>query len=130
MHLGSGRADLFAKRAVDLFSDSMGVVAVAANPVLSAATKHLDIADFYVRELVQRGIVTVSYIRTVYMLADVLTKPLGPGKFFNFIGIIMGLIREDGTRANGEKTQGGPDVEQRRTSFGRGMGRRPSVLPS
>ena len=61
----------------------MGVVAVAANPVLSAATKHLDIADFYVRELVQRGIVTVSYIRTD-MLADVLTKPLGLGKFFNF----------------------------------------------
>jgi hypothetical protein len=101
---------------VDLFSDSMGVVAVAANPVLTAATKHLEIADFYVRELVQRGIVTVSYIRTVFMLADVLTKPLGPGKFFNFIGIIMGLIREDGTVVGEGVTQDGPD--------------KPSILPS
>ena len=36
------QADLFAHRALDLFSDSMGVVAVAANNVLSSATKHVD----------------------------------------------------------------------------------------
>ena len=90
-----GNADLFTHRALDLFSDSMGVVAVAANDVLSSATKHVDIADFYVRELVQSGIVTVSYIKTTYMLADVLTKALGPEKFFHFIGILMGILREE-----------------------------------
>ena len=54
-----GKASLFAKgqENVSLFSDSMGVVAVAANPVTHAATKHLEIADFYVRELVERSIV-------------------------------------------------------------------------
>ena len=91
--LGSvGKASLMTKT-IDLFSDSKGVVAVAANSVLSAATKHLDIADFYVRELVERGIVTVSYVKTEFMVADVLTKPLARIKFFNFIGIIMGLIK-------------------------------------
>ena len=35
-------ADLFAHRSLDLFSDSMGVVAVSANNVLSSATKHVD----------------------------------------------------------------------------------------
>ena len=104
------------------------VVAVAANPVFTAATKHLEIADFIVRELVQRGIVTVSYIRTVFMLAGVLTKPLGPGKFFNFIGIIMGLIREDGAIVNGEVTQGGPEVERQLEDGGRGMDQRPPLL--
>ena len=44
-----GHASLFCKR-VDLFSDSLGVVAVATNPVLSSATKHIEIADFFVRE--------------------------------------------------------------------------------
>ena len=58
-----GHASLFGKR-VDLFSDSMGVVAVAKNPVLSSATKHVDIADFFVRELVKNGIVSVSFVRT------------------------------------------------------------------
>ena len=40
---------------VDLFTDSMGVVAIARNSVLTSATKHIEIADFYVRELVTRG---------------------------------------------------------------------------
>ena len=40
-----GQASLFG-RMVDLFSDSLGVVAVAKNPVLSSATKHIEIADF------------------------------------------------------------------------------------
>ena len=81
---------------------------VSANPVLSAATKHIDIADFFVRELVERQIVTVSYVRTTYMLADVLTKPLGPGKFFSFIGIILGILRENEDSAEGLEPQKGP----------------------
>lgn len=65
------KAHLFFKGSVDLFSDSQGVVAVSANPVLSAATKHVEIADFYVRELVERGLITVTYVKTDYMVADV-----------------------------------------------------------
>ena len=103
-----GRVDLFTRQAVSLFSDSMGVVAVSANPVLSSATKHVDIADFFVRELVERQIVTVSYVRTTYMLADVLTKPLGPGKFCSFIRIILGIILEKEDSADGQQSHRGP----------------------
>ena len=88
-----GHASLFCKR-VDLFSDSMGVVAISTNPVLSASTKHIEIADFFVRELVSNRIVTVSFVRTAYMVADVLTKALGPDKFFRFMGVILGLVRD------------------------------------
>ena len=91
------KAHLFFKGSVDLFSDSQGVVAVSANPVLSAATKHVEIADFYVRELVERGLITVTYVKTDYMVADVLTKPLAKVKFYRFIGVILGLLRDDGT---------------------------------
>ena len=76
--------------AVDLFSDSMGVVSISRNPVLSAATKHVEIADFFVREMVARGIVTVAYVSTSDMVADVLTKPLARIKFSRFISIILG----------------------------------------
>ena len=76
--------------AVDLFSDSMGVVSTSRNPVLSAATKHVEIADFFVREMVARGIVTVAYVSTSDMVADVLTKPLARIKFSRFISIILG----------------------------------------
>ena len=60
---------------------------MSANPVLSAATKHVEI---YVRELVERGLITVTYVKTDYMVADVLTKPLAKVKFYRFIGVILG----------------------------------------
>ena len=79
-----------ASDAIDLFSDSMGVVSLSRNPVLSAATKHVEIADFFVREMVARDIVTVAYVSTSDMVADVLTKPLARIKFSRFISIILG----------------------------------------
>ena len=46
---------------VDIFTDSMGVVAISRSSALSSATRHIEVADFYIRELVNRGIVTVSH---------------------------------------------------------------------
>ena len=82
-------------RSIDMFTDSMGVVAIARNSVLTSATKHIEIADFYVRELVTRGIVTVAHVPTGFMLADVLTKPLAKVKFFRFINAILGIAQID-----------------------------------
>ena len=39
---------------IRLFSDSQGAIATAYNPVNRAATKHVDLADHYTREQVQR----------------------------------------------------------------------------
>ena len=86
---------------IDLFTDSMGVVSIARNSVLTSATKHMEIADFYVRELVTRGIVTVAHVQTGLMLADVLTKPLAKIKFFRFINAILGIAKiEDASQAS------------------------------
>jgi hypothetical protein len=65
----------------DLFTDSMGVVAMSRSSALSSATRHIEVADFYVRELVRRGMVTVSHVPTGEMLADALTKALSAPKF-------------------------------------------------
>ena len=84
--------------AIDLFTDSMGVVALSRNPVLSAATKHVEIADFFVREMVERGVITVAHVPTTDMLADVFTKPLAKIKFSHFISTILGLARPSVTK--------------------------------
>ena len=55
---------------VDLFTDSMGVVAMSRSSALSSATRHIEVADFYVREMVKRGIVTVSHVPTGNMSID------------------------------------------------------------
>jgi hypothetical protein len=66
---------------IDMFSDSKGSIAMTYNPVNRAATKHIALADHYVRELQELGTVTVSWISTKQMIADLLTKPLGREDF-------------------------------------------------
>ena len=75
--------------AVDLFTDSMGVVAMSSSSALSSATRHIEVADFYVRELVSRGIVTVSHVPTGEMIADVLTKALSAPKFGALVACLL-----------------------------------------
>ena len=61
---------------IDLFSDSKGAIAMTYNPVQRAASKHVDLADHYAREQLERGTITISHVGTKDMLADILTKPL------------------------------------------------------
>ena len=73
----------------DLFTDSMGVVAISRSSALSSATRHIEVADFYIRELVTRGIITVSHVPTGEMLADALTKALSAPKFGALVACFM-----------------------------------------
>ena len=41
-----------------------------------AATKHVDVADHYIREQVERQRVSVAFCPTEEMIADIMTKPL------------------------------------------------------
>ena len=62
--------------ATTIHSDSQGAIALGKNPQHHKRTKHIDIQHHYVREQVAAGSVTLSYIGTEDMVADVLTKPL------------------------------------------------------
>ena len=66
---------------IDLFSDSKGAIAMAYNPVQRAASKHVDLADHYAREQQERGTITISYVSTRDMTADIFTKPLARSDF-------------------------------------------------
>lgn len=66
---------------IDLYSDSQGAIAMAYNPTNRAASKHIDLADHYVRaELQERGIITITWVSTANMIADLLKgkKPRTP----------------------------------------------------
>lgn len=78
-----------AQSGADLFTDSMGVVAMSRSSALSSATRHIEVADFYVREMVTRGIVTVSHVPTGEMVADVLTKALAAPKFGAMVACML-----------------------------------------
>jgi hypothetical protein len=68
-------------RPIDLFSDSKGCISMSYNPVQRTASKHVDLADHYAREQQEAGTITITYVSTKDMIADVLTKPLAQADF-------------------------------------------------
>jgi hypothetical protein len=70
---------------VPIFSDNQGCIALAKDPIAHSQTKHIDVRYHYIRQLVTFGKVTVKYISTKDMVADILTKPLRYTVFYHFI---------------------------------------------
>lgn len=59
-----------------LRGDNQGSLALAANPVFHQRTKHIDIRQKFITEMVNKGIIAIEYVPTQLMFADGLTKPL------------------------------------------------------
>ena len=53
-----------------------GAQAVSKNNAVTTKLKHIQIQNLFVRECVSRGLVTVEYLETEDMPADIFTKPL------------------------------------------------------
>ena len=74
---------------ISLYSDSQGAIAMTYNPVMHDASKHVDLADHYVREQVERGTITVTFVETSRMVADIMTKALGEVLFSKFAAALV-----------------------------------------
>ena len=74
---------------IHTFSDSKGGIAQTYNPTNRAATKHIDVADHYIREQVERKRITVTHVDTRDMDADIFTKPLDKATFLRHRGKMM-----------------------------------------
>lgn len=61
---------------VTLFNDNQGAGRLASNPVFHSRTKHIDIRHHFIRNVLQDQTVTLEYLPTERMIADVLTKAL------------------------------------------------------
>ncbi|SDA00183.1 BZ3501_MvSof-1269-A2-R1_Chr2-2g04470 [Microbotryum saponariae] len=64
-----------------LLGDNQGAIALTQNPVFHARTKHLCMLEHFVREHVWNGEISVSYIPTHDMVANIFTKPLPRATF-------------------------------------------------
>jgi hypothetical protein len=61
---------------LQIYSDSQGAIALAKGEAISARSKHIAVHYFFSRDRISRGEISLSYIKTGEMAADVLTKPL------------------------------------------------------
>jgi len=73
-----------------ILCDSQSAIQMARNPVSSQRTRHINIRYHYIREQVILGNITIVYLQTDEMLADIFTKPLAKIKFKEMVKYIYG----------------------------------------
>jgi len=64
----------------EIYSDNQGCIALVANPIHHARTKHIDVRHHFVRQLHSDGAIQTLFCRSEENAADFLTKPLGKHK--------------------------------------------------
>ncbi|THH28130.1 hypothetical protein EUX98_g6049, partial [Antrodiella citrinella] len=63
-----------------IYMDNQSAIQVVKNPEHHGRMKHLDLRLFWLRDEIQKGVISVKYIPTDFMAADILTKPLSKVK--------------------------------------------------
>lgn len=69
-------------RPVPLLCDNQGAIKVMQNPAGTARSKHNEIGHHFVRDRVEAGQLTVTYMPTADMVADLMTKALPSVRLF------------------------------------------------
>ncbi|GJS47569.1 retrovirus-related pol polyprotein from transposon TNT 1-94 [Tanacetum coccineum] len=66
----------FAYNHIPRYCDNKSAIALCCNNVQHSRSKHIDIRHHFIREQVEKGVVELYFVRTVYQLADIFTKAL------------------------------------------------------
>jgi hypothetical protein len=76
---------------VHLGQDNTSTIQVLENGAKSAKRlKHLDIKIFFIKDYIENGQLTIEYIPTEVMVADMLTKPLPAQQFRHLRDKLLG----------------------------------------
>lgn len=81
------------KNATVIYADNQGAIKLAENPIFQKRSKHIAVKYHYTRDLIQSGEISLQYKMTQEMIAEGLTKPLGPIALKEFVKL-LGLTTE------------------------------------
>ncbi|SGZ30839.1 BQ5605_C046g12241 [Microbotryum silenes-dioicae] len=92
--------------AAHIFTDNKAAAAVAHDPVRTSGTRHIRLREHFVRDMVNRGDISLSHVGTADMVADVFTKALGP-KIFGTHCFALGLRTRHPRLKSTSRSRGG-----------------------
>ncbi|KYN10447.1 Copia protein [Trachymyrmex cornetzi] len=64
-----------------IYEDNQSCLSMTQEEKFSTRAKHIDTKKFFIKDYVDKGIVTCKYCPTEEMIADILTKPLSRQRF-------------------------------------------------
>ena len=76
---------------IPILCDNKGAIDLSKNPVQHARTKHIEIRHHFLRDNVQKGIISIEKVSSEDNIADILTKPL-KREPFNYLRLGLGLM--------------------------------------
>ncbi|SCZ99840.1 BZ3500_MvSof-1268-A1-R1_C106g00586 [Microbotryum saponariae] len=93
--------------AAHIFTDNEAARApLAHDPVRTSGTRHIRLREHFVRDMVNRGDISLSHVGTADMVADVFTKALGP-KIFGTHCYALGLRTRHPRLKSTSRSRGG-----------------------
>ncbi|SGY38347.1 BQ5605_C003g02005 [Microbotryum silenes-dioicae] len=99
-----------------IFTDNEAAAAVARDPVRVTGTRHIRLREHFVRDMVNRGDISLSHVGTSDMVADIFTKALGP-KVFSTHCYALGLRTRHPRLGSASHSRGGGGDCLIRTTF-------------
>ena len=72
--------------------DNVSVISISKNPIQHSRTKHIEIRHHFLKDCVEKELVSMDFIGTSDQIADIFTKALNREPFESFrlqLGIIM-----------------------------------------
>ena len=82
------------KLPMKIYVDNVGALFLAKNPAATQRTRHIDVHYHYVRELIEKKLIEVEFVRSEDNLADPFTKNLGEeslNRLVKYVGTIENL---------------------------------------
>ncbi|SGY91553.1 BQ5605_C038g11679 [Microbotryum silenes-dioicae] len=89
-----------------IFTDNEAAAAIARDPVRVSGTRHIRLREHFVRDMVNRGDISLSHVGTSDMVADIFTKALGP-KVFSTHCYALGLRTRHPRLGSASHSRGG-----------------------
>ena len=69
------------QKPIDVKIDNVGAIFLVKNRNTSERTRHIDARFHYIRDLVDEGLVKISFVKSEHNVADIFTKNLGDDAF-------------------------------------------------
>src|ERR1044072_218409 len=66
---------------IPIYCDKTAAISLSKNPILHSKAKHIEIKYHFLRDYVQKGILSLQFIDTDHQWADIFTKPLVEDRF-------------------------------------------------